>query len=59
MRRQSCTADVHNCLAIYDNVKFLPPWFSDEVCKAVLELVTVREHSILMTVIQFTITNVA
>ncbi|HZD35617.1 MAG TPA: DNA polymerase domain-containing protein, partial [Nitrososphaeraceae archaeon] len=25
----------HNYLAIYDNVKFLPPWFSDEVCKAV------------------------
>ena len=25
----------HNYLAIYDNVKYLPPWFSDEVCKAV------------------------
>lgn len=25
----------HNYLAIYDNVKYLPPWFSDEICKAV------------------------
>ena len=25
----------HNYLSIYDNVKYLPPWFSDEVCKAV------------------------
>jgi DNA polymerase elongation subunit (family B) len=25
----------HNYLAIYDNVKHLPPWFSDEACKAV------------------------
>jgi hypothetical protein len=26
----------HNYLAIFDNVKYLPPWFSDEVCKAVI-----------------------
>jgi hypothetical protein len=25
----------HNYLAIYDNVKYLPPWFSVEICKAV------------------------
>jgi Bifunctional DNA primase/polymerase, N-terminal len=25
----------HNYLAVYDNVKHLPPWFSDEACKAV------------------------
>jgi len=25
----------HNYLAVYDNVKYVPPWFSDEVCKAV------------------------
>ena len=25
----------HNYLAIYDNVKHLPPWFSDEACKAI------------------------
>jgi hypothetical protein len=25
----------HNYLAIYDNVEYLPPWFSDEICKAV------------------------
>jgi hypothetical protein len=25
----------HNSLAVYDNVKYLPSWFSDEVCKAV------------------------
>jgi hypothetical protein len=25
----------HNYLVVYDNVSYLPPWFSDEVCKAV------------------------
>lgn len=25
----------HNYLAVYDNIKQLPPWFSDEVCKAI------------------------
>jgi hypothetical protein len=25
----------HNYLAVYDNVKQLPPWFSDEACKAI------------------------
>jgi DNA polymerase, archaea type len=25
----------HNYFAVYDNVKHLPPWFSDEACKAV------------------------
>jgi hypothetical protein len=25
----------HNYLAVYDNVKYVPPWFSDEICKAV------------------------
>jgi DNA polymerase, archaea type len=25
----------HNYLVAYDNVSYLPPWFSDEVCKAV------------------------
>ena len=25
----------HNYLAIYDNIKHLPPWFSDEACKAI------------------------
>jgi hypothetical protein len=25
----------HNYLAVYDNVKQLPGWFSDEACKAV------------------------
>lgn len=25
----------HNYLAIYDNIKLLPPWFSDEACKAI------------------------
>jgi Bifunctional DNA primase/polymerase, N-terminal len=25
----------HNYLTVYDNVKYVPPWFSDEVCKAV------------------------
>ena len=25
----------HNYLVTYDNVSYLPPWFSDEVCKAV------------------------
>ena len=25
----------HNYLAVYDNIKKLPPWFSDEACKAI------------------------
>ena len=25
----------HNYLAVYDNIKQLPPWFSDEACKAI------------------------
>jgi hypothetical protein len=25
----------HNYLVAYDNVSYLPPWFSDEICKAV------------------------
>jgi Bifunctional DNA primase/polymerase, N-terminal len=25
----------HNYLTVYDNIKYVPPWFSDEVCKAV------------------------
>jgi hypothetical protein len=25
----------HDYLVVYDNVKQLPPWFSDEACKAV------------------------
>jgi hypothetical protein len=25
----------HNYLVVYDNIRYLPPWFSDEVCKAV------------------------
>ena len=25
----------HNYLAVYDNVRYIPPWFSDEACKAI------------------------
>ena len=49
----------HNYLAYYDNLKYIPGWLSDEVCRAVTDQEVANANCIQTTMILSTNTGVA